>query len=310
MNLFPQTIETDMEAFKIHYGGQTNQIDANTYINSLLHFTTIVEETNRELSPESKVQVNITAHKEGSFISDIIVLAQTTLEPVINNPVVQTTGYVKTLIETVGGIYNLAKFLGGKKPKSITTTDNSVIIERNDGNITYIDQRVYNYYSHNKAIRNSLSQEFETLADDANVTSFDLLDKNDKPIVEIERKDFGAIANDEGVEITKNERINVDSKAVLSIVTLSFEANKQWEFYYYGNKIKAKLHDDTFTELINKGERFAKGDKLEAELSIKQEYDDSVGEFINTKSPYTITRIIKHIPRPSKPEQGDLYEET
>lgn len=299
MNLFPQTTNTDMEAFKIHYGGQTNQIDANTYINSLLHFTNIVEEANKELSPESKIKINISAHEEGSFVTDIVVLAQTTLEHVVNSPTVQTAGYVKTLMELVGGVYSLAKFLRGKNPKSVESVNNSVTITKNDGNVTYIDKRVFNIYQ-NKSVRNSLSQEFETLNDDENVTSFELLDSSETPIVEVEREFFAEIADDEGVELTNNEQLQ-EITTTLNIVALDLELKKKWDFYYKGHKISAKVKDESFRDRINKGERFGKGDSLEVEMQIRQEFDESVNTYINKS--YVITKIIKHI---EKPQQGNL----
>lgn len=300
MSLFPQTTNTDMEAFKIHYGGQTNQIDANTYINSLLHFTNIVEETNKILSPDSKVQINIKAHEPGSFITDIVVMAQTTLEPVVNSPVVQTYGYVKTLIETVGGLYSLAKFLGSKNPKEVQSVDGSTRVTNIFGSTTIFNNVTYNIYNTSPTVRTAIAQEMETLANDPNVQSFDLLDSNEIPIVEIERNDFEDMANDEGIVITKDENTKIDNKAILSIVSLSFETNKKWEFYYYGHRIKASIHDDAFKEMIDKGERFAKGDKLEAELMIKREKDETVQEYVNKY--YVVTKIVRHIPREDAPK--------
>jgi hypothetical protein len=53
------------------------------------------------------------------------------------------------------------------------------------GDVTYIDNRVFKIYQNNKTVSESISQEFEMLNNDSNVTGFKLLDKNDKPIVQI-----------------------------------------------------------------------------------------------------------------------------
>lgn len=52
-----------------------------------------------------------------------------------------------------GSIYAVAKFLLGRKPKSVTTFDNSVKVENNKGDVTIIDNRAFNIYSNNKAIQ-------------------------------------------------------------------------------------------------------------------------------------------------------------
>lgn len=65
--------DNDMEAMKIKFGG-ANEIDANTLINSLLHFTNIVHETHKEIAKsfgvQKKVEVKIKATHEGSFLVD------------------------------------------------------------------------------------------------------------------------------------------------------------------------------------------------------------------------------------------------
>jgi len=75
----------------------------------------------------------------------------------------------------------------------------------------------------------------------------------------------------------------------------------KWAFYYEGNKFSAKINDDEFVRLLDSGEKFAKGDALEAEFEIKQEYYEPANTYINKS--YRVIRIIRHIPRP---EQGRL----
>jgi len=60
------------------------------------------------------------------------------------------------------------------------------------------------------------------------------------------------------------------------------------------NKITAKISEDFFAK-IDSGEKFAKGDSLEAEFEIRQEFDLAANTYINKG--YKITKIINHIPR-------------
>ena len=59
-------------SMQIKFEGQSHQIDSNTLINSLIHYNTIIAESNKELSGGSKfISVNINALKEGSFVIDL-----------------------------------------------------------------------------------------------------------------------------------------------------------------------------------------------------------------------------------------------
>ena len=53
----------DMEDMVIKFDGDNHQIEANTLINSLIHFTNIVHEVNKELGNAERVAINIKAHK-------------------------------------------------------------------------------------------------------------------------------------------------------------------------------------------------------------------------------------------------------
>lgn len=288
-----------MDDFKIKFDGDTHQIDANTLINSLLHFTNITQEVNRELATDRKIEIKVNALKEGSFLVHII-LQSSLIEAVGSLFTKENLEIAGSIVTVVGGLYGAAKFLKGKEPKVLESNDTSVKIENIQGDVTYIDNRVFKIYQNNKNVRESISQEFETLNNDPNVTGFEILDKNDKPMVQIPKEDFQAISNVEDNSVLPDERI-VTKKGKLFIYSLSFDINAKWSFYYEGNKFSAKINDDEFVKLIDSGEKFAKGDTLDAEFEIKQEYYEPANTYVNKS--YKIIRIIKHNPRN---EQGKL----
>ena len=288
-----------MDDFKIKFDGDTHQIDANTLINSLLHFTNITQEVNKELGTDRKIEIKVNALKEGSFLVHII-LQSSIIEAVGNMFTKENLEIAGSIVTVVGGLYGAAKFLKGKEPKVLESNDNSVKIENTQGDVTYIDNRVFKIYQNNKTVRESISQEFETLDNDQNVTGFELLDKQDKPIVQIPKEDFAAIASVDDNRVMPDERV-ITKQGKLFISSLSFDINTKWSFYYEGNKFTAKINDDEFVKLIDSGEKFAKGDTLDAEFEIKQEYYEPANTYVNKS--YKIIRIIKHNPRN---EQGKL----
>jgi len=195
-----------MDDLKLKFDGDTHQIDANTLINNLLHFTTIIQEVNKELNTNRKIEVKINALKEGSFL--VHILLQSNLIGQIGDFFTKENLEIASgIVTVVGGIYGAAKFLKGKKGTVIDSNDKTTTIKNEIGNTTVIDNRVYNIYNNNRVVRESISKEFETLNNDENITSFDILDKNDRPIVEIPKEDFAPISNLEEFETQPDERL-------------------------------------------------------------------------------------------------------
>lgn len=286
-----------MYDIKIKFGGESHMIDSNTLINSLIHFTNVVQEANNELAPDRKVDIKIKANKEGSFEVEMALVSSTVIDVVKSVFSADNVTYVSALGSVVGGIYATAKFLLGKKPKQITAPDkeNNITITNYNGEVKTFDFRGATIYLNNPKVREAISQEFETLERDENVTDFELLDKDNKPIVTIDKVEFPTLFNDEYDDISTNEILGKVENASLNIVSLDWELKKKWEFYYLGNKISAKIKDNIFGEKIDKGERFGKGDTLIVDMEVKQEFIESVNTYVNKS--YTIIKIHKHIER-------------
>ena len=281
------------EDLKIVFEGETHQIEANTLINSLLHFTNIVQEVNKDLQTHRKVEVKVNALPEGSFLIHLTVDALGVVDAAKNLFEAGVLAVASDIVTTVSGIYGLGQFLKGKNPKKIEAGENQTSIENVEGDVMIFNNPVFNIYSNNRTVQEALSSEFETLNNDESVTGFTILDKENKELVSIEKKEFGDLSNIEDNKVLPNERV-VPSKGTLSIYTLSFDKNIKWTFYYEGNKITAKISED-FVARIDNGEKFAKGDSLEAEFEIRQQFDQAANTYINKG--YKITKILKHIPR-------------
>lgn len=288
----------DMEALKIKFDGESHQIEANTFINSLLHFTTIVQELNRGLgATERKVEIKINALERGSFMVDLLIHVSDIAGAAGTLFSVNALPAIADLIKSVGALYNLAKFSKGEPTSVIETLNDSVKIENTTGDITYIDNRVYHIYNTNSVVNDAITQEFKTLENDESVSGFELLNTNNEKLFEAKREDFPKLAYKTTHQILPETK-TVTKTGMLNIVSLSFEKNKKWNFIFEGNPIAVKLTDDEFVELIDKGESFAKGDSLQAELEITQEFNKAVNTYLNKS--YKIVKILKHIPRPKQ----------
>ena len=142
-------------------------------------------------------------------------------------------------------------------------------------------------------MKDALTQNFDVLNNDPAITGFEITDKNEKPFVRVDRSEFVDMAQ-KSEEVEEDERKIIEA-ATVNIVRASFEENLKCDFYYRGIKISARISDPNFYELIDKGEAFAKGDTLEVELQINQNFDEAVNTFV-TKS-YHVNKIIRHLSR-------------
>ena len=276
--------------FKIRFIGELNEIDVNVLISSLLHTTNIIQEINKELNTDRKIEIKIKALDGGSF-SIYIELLESIVQ-YIGNIFTSGENVAGNLIKILVEILGLRKFLKGRKYKKAEKEGNIVKIENLNGNIIVVKNSTFNIYDKNQPIKDAIAKNFETLHGDPSITGFEITDTNEKPMINIERKDFEDMSiKDE----TTEEKRNILEKATLNIIKLSFEGKYKWEFYYRGNKISANILDEPFNNLIDGGEKFAKGDKLKVDLEITQIFDSSANTFINKS--YQIKHVVKHIPR-------------
>lgn len=283
--------------FKIKFDGEQHQIDANVLINNLIHTTSIIQEINRELNTGKKIDVKIKALEKGSFLIhiDLIETALDSLKNLLTRENVETAG---AIIGGLVGLIELKKFLKGKKEKARTQEDNKVKIENESGQVIYIENFVSNLYENNTIVKDALSQSFESIENDNSITGYEITDKNEVPIIRVEKEEFEYLSL-KSEEILDDEKITTQS-ANLNIVKVSFDSKLKWEFYFKGNKITAKVDDPNFQKRIDNGESFAKGDVLEVELVIKQKFDTTVNTYINKS--YKINRIINHNKREAPPQ--------
>jgi hypothetical protein len=278
--------------FKLKFDGQLHQIDANVLINSLIHTTAIIQEVNRYLDTGKKIEIKVKALEKGSFLVHIELL-ESALDSIKSLFTKENAELAAVIVTILVGLIEIKKFLKGKKPKSIESKEERTKIINERGDILIIENATFNIYENSPIVKDALSQNFDALNNDPSITGFEITDKDEKPIIRVEKQEFSDLSL-KSEEISNDERI-IKEAATLNIVRLSFEESLKWEFYFKGNKVSAKIKDPNFYELINKGESFAKGDILEVEIQINQKWDESVNTFVNKS--YQINKIVRHILR-------------
>lgn len=278
--------------FKIKFDGQQHQVNANVLISSLIHTTSIVQEVNKYLNSGKKIEINVKALEKGSFLCHIE-LIETALDSLKNLLTKENIEVGSAIVATVVGLIELKKFLKGNKAVEIQQQGDKTKIVNKEGDVIIIENATFNIYENSPIVKDALAQNFEVLNNDPAVTGFEITDKNEIPLVRVDKTEFDNLAK-KSEEVEDDERKLVEA-ATVNVVRVSFEENLKWDFYYRGIKISAKIADPSFYLLIDKGEAFAKGDILEVELQINQKFDESVNTFV-TKS-YQVNKIVRHLSR-------------
>jgi hypothetical protein len=282
------------ESLKIEFKGQEHQIDANTLINTLIHYNALINQINEVAgNGERKIELKVNAPVRGSFIIDITLNAKL-IETIFSS---ETVNYTASIVTILGGVFAVYKLLKGK-PLKENKDENVVEKIVKENNITITNASFVTIYN-NTTVRSAISKSIETAANDSAIDGISILNRDNK-ITSIDRKDFGDLIYDdfdkEGVQ-EEIKHIIVDN-VVLGIITLSFDKKKNWEFLYDGFKISMPMKDSGLSSLIDNGMRFAKGDSIVVKLEIVRQYNPTYDGYQNKK--YRIVEFIRHIPRPEQ----------
>lgn len=284
---------------QIKFEGQGHQIDSNTLINALIHYNTIIAESNKELSGGSRgISINISALKEGSFIIDIN-LAENPLLSVFSNDGIQ---YLSGLVTVVTGVFGAYKALKGKPvitEKEREDVTSSLNIKGN--NIT-INSSIINVYNQ-PVVREAISKSIETADNDPNVEGLSITGKKGSKPVVFNKKEFkDLIYTDFDKELERPLEIEDIVEASLTIIGLNFEKGSRWQFLYNGFKIGIIVKDDALMARINEGERFGKGDSIRVKMKITKLFNPNYNAYENKS--YRIVEFIEHI---LAPKQDKLF---
>ncbi len=265
------------------FTGQSHQIDANTLINALINYTAVITEANRIYGEgEKSVDIKVNALEKGSFVIDLA-LVENALMGLISG----SFAYLADLITVVTGVFSVYKIFHGKPVK-----DEKDVAEIKIDNVE-IKASIVKVYN-NCNVREIVSKSFETASQDSGIEGLEITGGKEE-VVRFESKEFpDLIYTDFGSENDiPDQKTVTDRNALLVITKLSFEKGAMWTFMYNGFRINIPMRDAKLTELIDKGERFGKGDSIRAVIDITQRYNDTYKAYENKS--YKIVEFIEHI---------------
>lgn len=279
---------------KIKFEGQAHQIDANTLINVLIHYQSVISEANKALGGGAKsIELKVNAFEKGSFVIDVS-MVESVIKQIFSS---DTVGYLADLGAVVGGVYAAYKTLKGK-PAKTKEEQASIKVDVKHGGQLIINQTIVNVYNQ-PIVREAVSKSIETADADANVEGFVVDSGNEHPVT-FDKKDFkeyiydGFDAESENIPMECTEIVD----AVITIIALNFEPGSRWQFIYNGFKIQMIVKDDALMKKIDEGERFGKGDAIRVKLKIVKKYNPVYNAYENKS--YKIVEFLEHILAPTQ----------
>lgn len=280
---------------KIIFNGDSGQIDANTLIAAIGHYQHIMEAANKELGGEKSVELKINAIERGSFVIDVEVV-ENFFTSLFSSKAVD---YAAGLVTIIGGVYGAYRILKGRAAK--TEGQRNSIKIKGDGNVA-INKAIVNIYNQ-ITVREAISKTIEAADKDKSVDGFTVDTKEAE--IHFAKEDFPEYIHRsfDSDEMLPPDKIVLE-EARLSIISMSFESGYQWQFMYQGFKIPIRIKEGALMEIIDRGERFGKGDILEVTLEIVKRYNPSYNAYENVK--FKIEKLHSHIP---SPKSGTLFPE-
>ena len=287
--------------FGIKLTGDMDGVDTNTLVDVLGNLSLAIHQINDDIQTNKSLKISIKHIQPGCY--DIFLAIKETLIDTIMQHLL-TSSPTTSAAEIVGilsGIIGIRQFLKGDKPKEIKKDKKQIIIINGNGNSLSIDSKIYNIFKEDHVIDSAIGKSFDTLNSDDAIKSFEIYDQNKKKLCDVERDCFEYMALPSPVPET-DIRIKQE-EAILTIFKIIFEKGYKWQFYYQGNKISASIKDESFFSQIDGGAKFSKGDKLIADIEIKQIFDKTIQAYVNKE--YSAIKIKQRIPRE---EQLKLFQ--
>ena len=235
----------ESESIVVHFGGQLTSVDAYTFANSLISFADTVRSINAQTNPGQDIDVRLDAIGPGSFKA-VIKQVNRGLKGLF-------TSAPQNVFWIIAALY-LENSLDGAS--TITVGRNTVTIERS-GERIIISKDVFDDYKgvmKNTDVQKQVSKTFEAIERDEAIDDFGLSPslEDAEPLVQIPRKDFGALIRMPDVLRPDEEKRRQHTLSATLIILKPWinASEKKWSFEWNRVPISAYVLDEKFLQQV------------------------------------------------------------
>jgi len=287
---------------RIVFEKEQSEVSAELLIGSLMHTSEIIHAINREMGPEKKIDIKIKPFKEGSFEINIEIVEQACAWLFSSD----SFSYVANVVTVTGGIYSLARFLKGRRPKSVKAEGPHNIVTNYLGNVYYVDKRSYQIFNGSQEVRKQMQEQFQELEKFSDITGFRF--EGGGETIRTDREEFSTLGKPiPTTDETPEPRIQVLENISLLILRASFDPKLPWDFLYDGRKISARIKDEEIWKTIDRGESFSKGSRMLVDLEETRTFDAELREYVLGKDSYHVLHFKEHLPASAQPQPADTF---
>jgi hypothetical protein len=284
----------DEDTIVLHFGGAAGSIDSYTLAEVLIGFADMARAISATVDPGSDIELLVEAIGPGSFRTRIrrikkdygglLAIGGTVFWGIVSN-------------------YIYDNYVKNDPPPQITVNADGTIVKVGKYTIVVTPQvqAGTEHAKQNPAVQSALAKTFAALEADDNVKDFGITGSiNDsEPKFTIPRADFFRVAQRPiAPDEVPQSRLSKKRARLFVLKAWLNHAKRKWSFEWNGEPVSAPISDVTFLDQVDRREvLLGAGDALDAELTFKQNYDKTLGVWINDPASYVVTRVIKAIQR-------------
>ena len=281
----------------MHFGSKESEISSRTLGEALISTSTAIDEINNTLLTGKDVSIKVKTFEKGSFEVPFE-LIEVAIVGILSAPSISS---IPEILKILKEFVDIKIKLKGTQPKEVEKTSKELKITSDSGDVYNVSNITGDLVINNVVMNEAFNKGIGQLTEDKSIKEYSILDSNREPILQVKEKDFNCFSLPASLPCEENiqtkEKIN-SVPVSLRIHKVVFDMTSKWGFIYNGNKISARISDEDFQTKAQTEERFGKGDILKVLMDIHQEFDETVGVYINKS--YVITEVFQHMPRPQQ----------
>lgn len=279
----------------LHFGGDTNAIDAETFARSLLGFVEMARAVDGAINPHQEIEILVEAEGGGSY--------RTTIRRIAHSYGGFFSEGAKAIFWSIVATIIYDHFIKNDPDVKVVINTDEVLIYRGFDRIV-VPRQTYDAARNatkNPEVQTGLERTFEPLERNPRVTDFGLTQSltDPTPLLQIPREKFQLFTNRTAVTVVapEAERVRTEKARVVIVKAWLNHKRRKWTFEWNGVPISAPITDEKFLDKIERREYLiGAGDALDVEVTFRQHYDPKIGTYINDPHSFVISRVLNVLP--------------